>query len=347
MLYNLQARDEIIKSTENIMTRYFLGIDIGATKCHALVANDNGEVLGFGETGPGNWETVGWERTRQVFHEITDMALESAKISKNQIAGAGFGIAGYDWPEDLEPHQEIVDSLNLPSPTYLTNDTIIGLVAGAAEGWGIVISAGTSNNCRGRDKNGKEGYLTGSGEMFAEYGGASQIVRKALQSISLGWSLRGPETRLTGAFIGNTGAKDATDLLAGLIRGRYQMSAADAPIVFAVAEGGDAVAQRIIQWAGQELGDLAIGIIRQLGFSEIKFEVILAGSLFKGGVKLINALQETIHAVAPYAQFIHLKAPPVVGGVLLGMECVQIDITAVRTKLLETTTQFLDLVEPL
>jgi N-acetylglucosamine kinase-like BadF-type ATPase len=327
------------------MTKYFLGIDIGATKCHALVADEHGEVLGFGLSGPGNWETVGWKRTRDVFHELTEMALKSANIGKSQIAGAGFGIAGYDWPEDLKPHQEIVDSLNLNSPTYLTNDTITGLVAGASEGWGVVISAGTSNNCRGRDKNGVEGSVTGSGEMFAEYGGAYQIVRRCVQAISLNWSLRGPETRLTEAFIKKTGAKDATDLLSGLIRGRYQMSAADAPNVFKVADDGDEVAQEIIQWAGHELGNLAVGVIRQLGFSDINFEVVLAGSLFKGGPEIRNALKETIHAEAPFARFFRLKAPPVVGGILLGMECAKIDIKTARSKLLETTTQFLELEE--
>jgi len=47
-----------------------------------------------------------------------------------------------------------------------------------------------------------------------------------------------------------------------LIRGQYQLSAANEPNVFAVAEDWDAVAQEIIQWAGRELGNLAIGIIR-------------------------------------------------------------------------------------
>lgn len=324
------------------MDRYFLGIDIGASKSHALIADEDGNAVGFGKAGSGNWESVGWERTRQVFHQITDMALASALINKDQIAGAGFGIAGYDWPEDLQPHQEIVDSLGLNGPSYLTNDTIIGLVAGASEGWGVVVSAGTSNNCRGRDRNGKEGRVTGSGEMFCEYGGAGQIVRRAVQAISLAWSLRGPETRLTDAFLEVTKAQNATDLLAGLIRGRYHLSASIAPIVFAVAEDGDPVAQGIIHWAGDELGNLALGVARQLNFLDTEFEVVLAGSLYKGGAALVNALRGAIHAEAPGAHLVRLNAPPVVGGVLLGMESVNLEIAKIRPKLLNTTTYFLE-----
>jgi len=324
------------------MTRYFLGIDIGATKSHALIASETGEVVGFGVAGPGNWETVGWEDTQKVFHEITEAALASAALTKTDIAGAGFGIAGYDWPEDYEPHQRIVNSLSLKAPCYLTNDTIIGLVAGATEGWGVVVSAGTSNNCRGRDKRGREGRLTGNGEMFAEYGGAYQIVRKAIQSISLDWSLRGPKTQLTDAFIELTGAKDATDLLAGLIRERYQVSAGDAPIVFATAEAGDEVAREVIQWAGQELGNLAIGVARQLEIQGFEFEVVLAGSLFKGGELLENALKDAVLSEAPLARFVRLNAPPVVGGVLLGMESARLEIGTARTKLLESSAQVMD-----
>ncbi len=324
------------------MSKYFLGIDIGASKSHALIADENGNAVGFGIAGPGNWETVGWKRTQQVFHEITDMALNSAGIQRGQIAGAGFGIAGYDWPEDLQPHVEIVNSLKLNGPSYLTNDTIIGLVAGATEGWGVVVSAGTSNNCRGRDRNGNEGRLTGSGEMYGEYGGAQQIVRRAIQAVSKAWSLRGPATLLTDAFLEITKAEDATELLAGLIRGRYHLSSSNAPVVFEVAERGDKVAKEIIHWAGQELGYLALGVARQLDFLDSVFEVVLAGSLFKGGAAIKQALQDTIWADAPAAKLVRLEVPPVVGGVLLGMECIGLDITNLRPKVLETTKYYFD-----
>jgi N-acetylglucosamine kinase-like BadF-type ATPase len=323
------------------MTKYFLGIDIGSTKSHALIADENGQAVGFGEAGAGNWESVGWEQTRQVIQDITKGAIESAKIKKDEIAGAGFGIAGFDWPEDREMHSVIIESLHLKAPYFLTNDTIIGLVAGATEGWGVVVSAGTSNNCRGRDKNGKEGRFTGAGHTFAEYGGAYEIVRKSIQAVSLAWSMRGPETILSQKFMEITGAKDMMDFFAGLIRNRYSLSAAQAPVVFKAADSGDEVAQGIIRWAGQELGGLALGVARQLNFVDLDFEVVMAGSLYKGGPRLIDALHETIHAEAPGAQLVRLEAPPVVGGVLLGMEQVGVKIADLRPKLLETTPAFL------
>ena len=40
--------------------RYYLGADVGATKTHVLIADDCGQAVGFGQSGPGNHESVGY-----------------------------------------------------------------------------------------------------------------------------------------------------------------------------------------------------------------------------------------------------------------------------------------------
>lgn len=323
------------------MTRYFLGIDIGGTKSHALIADEDGHAVGFGEGGPGNYEVVGWDGLRRTLQAITDQALASAGVARERIAGAGFGVAGYDWPGEREPTCQAIESLGLRAPYELVNDAVVGLLAGAAQGWGVVVVAGTSNNCRGRDRQGREGRITGCGPQFAEYGGASEMVARVVQIITLAWSKRGPATRLTEAFIELTGAADVLDLLEGLALGRYRLSAAAAPLIFRVAAEGDAVAQEVIRWAGRELGSLAVGVIRQLGMEGLAFEVVLAGSLYEGGATLTDTLRETIQAVAPGAHLVRLTAPPVVGGVLLGMEQVGMKPFSLRQTLIESTNRLL------
>lgn len=318
------------------MTRFFLGVDIGGTKSHALIADEKGRAIGFGEGGAGNYEDVGWEGLRRTLQSVTSQALDEAGIGREQIAGAGFGIAGYDWPGEWEPTRQAIESLGLGAPWELVNDTVIGLLAGASEGWGVVVVAGTSNNCRGRDRQGREGRVTGCGSAFGEYGGAWELVARAVQVVVKAWTRRGPETGLSKAFVELTGAADVADLLEGLALHRYHLSASAAPLVFQVAAEGDDVAQETIQWAGRELGSLAIGVIRQLGFENLQFEVILAGSLYSGGPMLIDAMRETIHGVAPRARLVRLAAPPVVGGVLLGMEKAGMKPAALRETLIES-----------
>ena len=314
--------------------KYFLGVDVGGTKSHALVADELGRVVGFGRSGPGNWESVGWAKAQKVLHDITDQALSEAGISRADIYGAGFGYAGYDWPEDRPGHETLVNSLELvKARIVLGNDMLVGLTAGAKDGWGVVVGAGTSSNCRGWDRHGVEGRVTGDGSRFAEYGGANGIVKKAVQAVALAWTKRGPQTALSEAFVDLAGANDVADLLAGMVRKRYQLHSAHAPVVFETAGQGDAVAQEIICWAGRELGSLANGVIRQLGLQNEAFDVVMSGSTYKGSPALIGEMGKTIHAVAPGASLVRLKVPPVVGGVLLGLKQWGLNSATVRETL--------------
>jgi len=323
------------------MTRYFLGIDIGNSKSHALIANEDGQALGFGRGGPGNWESVGWDGTRAVLDDIISQAITQARIERGDLAAAGFGLAGYDWPEDRQRHEEIIRDLLRPDlPCELMNDAFIGLLAGTDSGWGVVVAAGTSCNCYGRNAQSEIGRVTGSSH-FGEYAGAGELVWWAVQAVAHAWSQRGPATRLSDALVAATGATDVTDLLAGLMRERYFLWADSAPIVFAVASEGDQVALELVRRAGRELGKLAIGVCRQTGITDMPFDIVLSGSFYNGSPLIQSSMAETIHAVARQAKLVRLEAPPVVGAVLLGMEQVGMQPAALRKTLLESTNDLL------
>ncbi len=316
------------------MSRYFLGIDIGGTKSHALIADDRGQVLGFAETGPGNHEVVGYDGLALVLERLTKRATRAAGIDRSQIAGAGFGVAGYDWPSELPPTLEAIQQLGLHCPMEVVNDTVIGLVAGAEAGWGVALVSGTSNNCWGWDEHHRIGRVIGGGMQFGEHAGAYELVMQAIIAIAKEWTRRGPATALTQAFVESFEVDDAAQLLEGIQLEQLHPGPWLAPLVFQVAEAGDPVAQGIIRWAGEELADLAKGVIRQLNFQDRAFDVVLVGSMFNGGPMLIDPMKASILEEAPYARFVRLTAPPVVGAVLLGMQQGGLDITACRGPLL-------------
>lgn len=319
---------------------YFLGVDVGGTKSHALIADGTGRALGLGTAGPGNWEMVGWAGAGEVLQTIVTQACSAAAIHPSQISGAGFGLAGHDWPEDHEPHCRLIDSLGLNAPYECGNDALVGLFAGARQGWGVVLVAGTSNNCRGRSPDGREGRITGS-SWLGEYAGAGELVAEAVRAVARAWSCRAPATLLSNLLVQQAGAQDVADLLAGLMRERYILTAAHAHLVFQAAAAHDPVAQDLITWAGQELGGSANGIIRQLNIAHLPFEVVLSGSFFNGSPHLIATIRQTIQAVAPQASLVRLAAPPVVGGVLWGMQVADWDAAACRDTLISTTKALL------
>jgi N-acetylglucosamine kinase-like BadF-type ATPase len=315
------------------MTRYFLGADIGSSKTHVLIADEQGQAAGFGEAGAGNHEVVGYDGLYTALSKAAHAALAAANLSIEQISAAGFGVSGYDWPCERQDTLDAISKVGFNCPIDAVNDAMIGLIAGAEAGWGLAVVSGSGCNCWGRDQNNRLANMTGSGWRFAEGAGASELVEEAFRRVSLAWSHRGPATQLTEEFMQYTGATSADDLLEGLAMERYEIHADAAPLIFAAAHEGDLVARTTIEWAGKELGSLALSIIHQLGFEKMAFDIVLVGSLFKGGALLVNPMRQVILDTAPLARLVQLAVPPAIGAVLLGMEQIGAPTSASRQAL--------------
>lgn len=320
--------------------RYYLGADLGATKTHTLIVDETGRALGFGESGPANHESVGYDGMFQSMHDGLEQALRMAALKKEDIAGAGFGVAGYDWPSEIEATISVLDRLGLGAPYKFVNDAVPGLVAGSEEGWGVVVVSGTGSNCRGWDREHKrEGRVTGHGVMMGEGAGGSELMHRCMQIIGYSWTKRLPKTALADAIIEHVGARDLEDLMRGYTTYEYHIGAEAARIVFRVAEEGDQAARDLICWAGTELGEMANAVIRQLEFENLAFDVVLTGSMFEGGPMLVEPMRETIHKVAPNARLVRLRVPPVIGAAMLGMEAGARNVTPdIRSNMKETVS---------
>jgi N-acetylglucosamine kinase-like BadF-type ATPase len=323
--------------------RYFLGVDVGGTKTHALVADESGQALGFATGGCGNWEGVGYDGLTRVLVDVTTRALKAANLSVGQLAGAGMGIGGFDWPSQREAHLEAIRPLGLNCPLEIVNDAALGILAGSLEGWGVSLVAGTGCNARGlsRDHQREGRAIGGWSEWSGEYAGGYDIAARAMRAVTFEWLKRGPATALTQVFLEKTGARDPGDLVEGLYLRRYEFDPSIVLAVFETARQGDEQALDVMRWAGQELAQIAIGVIRQLELQDEAFEVILIGSLHGGHPLLDETLKENILKAAPRARLMRLAAPPVVGAVLLGMEQAGQERDPAREKLIRTTNELM------
>ncbi len=321
--------------------RYYLGVDVGSSKTHASIADETGRALGFGHGGPGNHESVGFHGLAEALTSATNEALSTAGLTPEQIIGAGFGIAGLDWPQERPKMFETIGVLGLKAPAEAVNDAVIGLIAGASEGWGIGVVSGTGCNCRGWDKHRTRMRQVTGNSALGEHCGASDLVERALQTVAQAWTRRGPATLLSEAFMRYAGVHTVEELLFKFNQHELRLGAPLAPLVFEVATAGDPVAMEVVRWAGTELGELAKAVIRQLEFEGLEFEVVLSGSMFNGGPLLVEPMRETVQALAPHARFVRLTQPPVMGAVLLGMEQGGLSPTPL---IRETLSQSLDLV---
>jgi N-acetylglucosamine kinase-like BadF-type ATPase len=319
--------------------KYYLGIDVGSSKTHALIADEAGRCLGLGKAWGGNYQGVGYDGLADVLQQSFEGASQSSGVRKDQIAGAGFGVAGYDFPSDREPHLQVITALGLSCPVDIVNDGVNGLISGTSHGIGVNVTAGSSNNCRGRGENGKEGRIVGNGPTFGEFGGGMEIVLKALHMVNYAWIRRIPPTTLTAVLLNATGAKDELDLMEGLSNDYYHLFPHFALEVIHAARKGDPAACEVVQWAGEELGWLAVSVARQIEMENEEVEIVQSGSIFEAGSIITDPMQKIILEHVPKAKLLRLEGPPVVGPLMLGMQMAGIDPYPMRRKLIETAKE--------
>jgi len=143
---------------------FYLGVDTGATKTHALISDRLGNINAFVEGGPGNPQSIGgFSALERLLSELMKKSLRAGGIAITDIRAAGLGLAGFDWPSQREHFYQIALAAGLPEQTELVNDAGLGIHAGTKDGWGVCVAAGTSFNCRGRGPDGSEAFAIGDG----------------------------------------------------------------------------------------------------------------------------------------------------------------------------------------
>jgi len=319
--------------------KYFLGIDVGSSKTHALIVEETGRSVGFGSSGAGNHQGVGYDGLVNILKHSFEQAREMAGISARQIAGAGFGVAGYDFPSDREPHLDAIRALGLSCSVEVVNDGFNGLLAGATRGIGVNVTSGSGTNCRGRNQQGRIGRIVGNGARFGEFGGGIEIAYRTLQMVSYAWIRRIPPTRLTAVLLEATGARDELDLMEGLSNDYYHLSPYIAVDVINAAREGDDAACEVMRWSGEELGWLAVAVARQIEMENEPVEIVQSGSVFQAGAMLSDPMREVVLRHCPQAIIKRLDGPPVVGSVILGMEQAQFDGYAIRDIIVRTAKE--------
>ena len=310
-----------------------LGVDAGTSKTHAVITDRLGRVLGFGKSGCGNYENVGFEGMTASINKAVQEALHHSGGSKSDLLAMGFGLAGYDWPSERELMVKAIETLEIPADYDLVNDVELGLIAGTRNGVGIAVDAGSGNNIRGRNKIGEIGRITGNGIFFGELGGASELVWQSLIAVTYAWTKRGPKTGLTDLLKSHLGVESEFCLIEGLATGKFLPSAIIAKDIFHLASAGDSVAIEIIHHSAVDLAENVIAVTNQLNFENEAFDIVLMGSVFKAGDIFTKPFKELIINFAPKVHIATLKVLPVIGAILLAAEKANILTNSFRDNL--------------
>jgi N-acetylglucosamine kinase len=293
-----------------------LGVDGGGSKTHLAICDETGAVLGAATAGPSNWETVGLRGAADTIDDAIEKAIAVSGVRRDQIESAAFGLAGVDWPSDVDRLTTALEALRLSCPMTIVNDSFVALRAGARAPWGLVIIAGTGTVVAGRNRSGETFRTLGLGRLLGDEGSASDVAEQVIRAVARAYVGSGPATSLSEGLRLLTGADSVEAMLEEYSRGgEPELNAA--PLALEHAARGDAVAVRIIEWAAAELGGGASTVARRLEMDGDPYELVLSGGLFRGGGELLETL---ISRAVPTALLTRLEVPPVSGAVLMALE---------------------------
>jgi N-acetylglucosamine kinase-like BadF-type ATPase len=297
---------------------HVIGIDAGGTKTMCLLADESGRIVGEARGGGANLQAAGELEVEKVLHHVMDAAIGDRAIRPEAIC---LGIAGVDRPEDTAAVQGIMRRIGYQAKIVVVNDALVALVAGAGEGEGGVVVAGTGSIAYGRDASGRAARAGGWGYLLGDEGGGFWIGRAALMAVVRQFDGRGPATLLTPMILDHLDLSTPKQLIHEIYyRDVHRHTIAGiAGLVQRAMEQHDAIAAEILARAGAELASAAASVIGRLEMRGRAFPTVLAGGIFRGIPWLAGDVTRRLSEIAPRTAVHRLEVEPAAGAVRLAL----------------------------
>lgn len=197
---------------------FFLGIDAGATKTHAFLIDNNGQMVSSAKAPDGNFHNVGLNRSLEHISQAARKALKKAGITS--VTKAAIGLAGLDTPTD---RQNVMTTFKekYANPhdffgarqTAIVSDALIGLYSGKNTNHGVCIISGTGSNVYGLTIKGKEARAGDWGYLLGDQGSGYAMGLAILREVMQEFDGRSDKTILTDKVLSLLNLKNPHDLV--------------------------------------------------------------------------------------------------------------------------------------
>ena len=306
-----------------------LAVDGGSTKTDAVLVGLGGALLGRAQAGPSNHQLVGVDGMLDILEEAVRSAAAAAGIDVER-------------QRSDRPARRLLPRRSRPSARRgeaRARDRIEGLgrstsfcattrspfrVPVRLSPWGVGVVCGTGVNCAGIGPDGRTVRFPALAELSGDFapGGAWLGVR------ALGLALRatdgrGPATSLSELVPAHFGYPDAESVLAAVYGGElaYNRLFELARVLLDASADGDGPARESANTLADEVVAFVRAAIDRLQVADEEVEVVLGGGVFKTRDRHFHdRVARGIRAAAPRSKLVYLRAPPVLGAALIGLD---------------------------
>lgn len=312
---------------QNMQAKIFLGVDGGQSHTEAIVADQNGNVLGRGTGGASNHAEIpgGRERLQNAITDSVDGALKNANLpplTEIIFVSAHCGMTG-----GAIYKQEIIGSIVNAEKLMVGHDAPTALFGATAGKSGIVVIAGTGSVVFGVNERNETARAGGLGYLFSDEGSgfwlAAQMIRLAVKENDNLIEDNGI-LRLALEFFGRDEIREITDDFYNGKISRDEIAALAERAHLAAAEGNQAIRAQIF-YGVSVLTDSVESVARKLNFPS-NFSVAAIGGMFRAPLMSEN-FQSSLAKKVPLAEFVKPRFGPAIGALLLSYRQAQIEIT--------------------
>lgn len=292
--------------------RIAVGVDAGGTSTVAVASRDGVAGEPF-VAEPGNASSRGVDAAIEAVVRAIDGALAGDRPDGISVGAAGAG------RENVAEFVREALATHYPGAAIaVSDDARIALRAGAPEGDGIVLIAGTGSIAYA-EAGERHFRVGGHGYAIDDAGSGFAIGSAAVRLLVRAYDGRVPFDATAVALAKALNTSDALQVLDRVYRDGPPVAtlAALAPDVIRLADAGERSAVKIVQGAALELGELVRAIVKASGSAERELPIVLAGGLLKQNNLLTFLLETRIANELPSAYVVKGAPAPCYGALAL------------------------------
>lgn len=302
---------------------YVIGIDAGATKTRAAIADLNGRTLSSGASGDANIHTTS-EREIAAHIRKACAAAKKGLDLPSVPAAVCIGMAGIDSASDKRRAGRIIRAAfpRLGKSLFaVVNDVVIARRSNSDQPFGACVIAGTGSNAYAINQEGEEAFVGGMDWLLTDDGSGYMVGRGALRAAAR--SEDGRETTSLGKLVKE---RLGVSVLRNALRTVYSpafdksMVASFAPLVDYAAAQGDRVARRILDAASDDLVLMVATAVRRVKLARVPCELVAAGSVLMKSPRIYSHFVSGIGRLFPSLSVVPAENSPVEGAVRIALE---------------------------
>ncbi len=296
----------------------YCGWDGGGTKTEVCLQDETGRTVASAVFGPLNPNGAQASLVRETVRRGISYMKEQFGGEK-EIGSLVIGVAGITNRGVRPLMEEALAEAGWHGPVQLAGDQEIAL-AGAVDGPGMMLIAGTGSVCYGRDRDGNRFQIGGLGYLIGDEGSGWAIGRDILAEVGRAADGRSPATVLTSMVYEKMGFSATGDLVTWLYApetGKKEVASL-ASLLPEALDRGDPAAKAIACRAAADLAEIAETGWKRSGLSE--GFIVFTGSILSHMPFIREKVEAELHQKCPGLTIVPPRGTPAEGAAKMARE---------------------------